>query len=263
MNLIHLFFLVHHQHSFSPGEICGFPSHPHRGFETVTYILEGAIKHEDSKGNKGTYTNNDVQWMTAGSGILHSEIFVSKEKEISKFNGFQLWVNLSANNKMCEPVYQMLYSKDIPQVELIDNSTSNGKIKIKIIAGEVNGVKSSIKKDTALSYLHIKMEQKNSKWTFPIPSNHNALIYILNGYGIIGNQINSKEIQKQQYTLLENNGDQFQIINQQNEELEFLLFEGKPFNEPFAHQGPFVMNTKEQLNQAFKDFYAGKFGILD
>jgi len=152
----------------------------------VTYILEGAIRHGDSRGNKGVYGVGDVQWLTAGSGVLHSEMFITDEKEPTKFTGFQLWLNLSAKQKMCDPAYQMSWSKDIPQLDLTDIN-SNGKINVKVIAG----AQSNIKKEIPLSYLHVKMEQK-TKWTFPIPSDHNAFIYILNGVGLIGTKKNRK-----------------------------------------------------------------------
>jgi len=263
-------FLVHHVHSFGPGEVTGFPPHPHRGFETVTYCIDGGFDHGDSRGNSGRYGNGDVQWMTAGKGILHSEMFVTNKNERSTFNGFQLWVNLPKRLKMCEPSYDMLWKNQIPEVEFGKNSSSSdanswidsGKATIKIIAGRVNDVKSNVEKATPMSIFHVKLDSK-SIWRHLIPRDHNAIVYMMEGPGLFGPENQRKEVTKNQYAVLNEDGDQLEVFNPSEKTLEFMMLEGKPFKEPFAHQGPFVMNTKEELREAAMDFQRGLFGEME
>jgi len=250
-------FLVQHTHSFQPSERSGFPSHPHRGFETVTYAVEGGFEHGDSRGNKGTYENGDVQWMTAGKGVLHNEMFLTNKSKPSRFHGFQLWVNLPAKLKMCEPDYQMLWAKDIPKYKSPDN-----KIEVVIIAGEYGGLKASVNKSTPMTYLHVKL-QKNASFQIPFPANYNCLVYVFEGTGWFGPADNKKKVESLTYGLFANEGNLIEAENQQDNTLEFLLIGGKPFNEPFAHHGPFVMNTQAELMQAFRDYQAGTFGHMD
>jgi len=262
-------FLVHHVHSFKANEKTGFPPHPHRGFETVTYAIEGGFEHGDSKGNKGTYGNGDVQWMTAGKGVLHSEMFLISDKP-STFNGFQLWLNLPQRLKMCEPDYLMLWNKDIPVAQLNGNEAVNektntkstGKAWIKIIAGRVNEISSIVEKSTPVSFFHVKLDPQ-ATFTHSLGKEYHAFMYVLDGTASVGPQSNAKSIAKWQYCFFSNDGDQIEVQNTGNTVLDFLVLHGKPFNEPIAHQGPFVMTTKEELAQAFYDFQMGKFGEMD
>jgi hypothetical protein len=249
-------FAVHHVHSFKAGEVAGFPAHPHRGFETITYVLEGGFNHGDSRGNKGSYGNGDVQWMTAGSGVLHSEMFITDKDKPTHFDGFQIWLNLPAKLKMSEPTYQMLWKNDVPVVDIRDEAT-NKNVNIKIIAGKVGDKQAKIEKSVPLSFLHVKIDP-NHEWNFNIPKEHNNFLYIIKGEAIF----DDTKVSNQSYVLMGHDSDTFSVKSG-NEGVEFLLFEGQPYNEPFAHRGPFVMNTQQELQQAWTDFYSGKFGELE
>jgi len=260
--------LIQHEHKFRAGEVTGFPPHPHRGFETVTYCLDGAFDHGDSNGNSGRYGEGDVQWMTAGKGILHSEMFVTKEKEAASFHGFQLWLNLPQRLKMTTPAYQMLFHADIPVVRqkggtAEDNSRVEGNdASIRIIAGRIGATKAPVEKAVPLSYFHVKLEP-GSTWFFQLPKEHHALMYVISGAGKLGPTANSKPIKQHEYALFNEDGDQTEISNSGSAVLDFLFLEGHPFNEPIANQGPFVMNTKQELRQAAVDYQLGLFGTLE
>jgi len=272
-------FFAHHCHSFKKGSKDeGFPPHPHRGFETITYAIEGGFDHGDSTGNKGTYGDGDVQWMTAGRGVLHSEMFLTSDDHPTKFNGFQIWLNLPAKLKMSEPSYEMLWNKDIPVVHLDEsdsadqkdsgignfsiNSQSQGKVTIKIIGGRVNSVKSSVEKTIPVSIFHVKMEA-NALWTHHVPKHHHCLIYVFEGTAQIGPSDSRKELVPQKYALFNEDGDRIEVVNNGTKLLEFMFLEGQPFKEPFVHRGPFVMNTQEELQQAYVDYQMGKFGYME
>lgn len=250
-------FLVHHVHSFPPGEETGFPAHPHRGFETVTYIIEGGFDHGDSKGNKGRYGDGDVQWLTTGKGVLHSEMFVTHPTKTSTFNGFQLWLNLPSKLKMSEPDYQMLWAKDIPKFK-----SSDKKVEAVVIAGELGDAKSTVKKATPLSYFHLKI-QAGGRISIPSPKDHTCLTYIFEGEATLGPSDAQRKVPSNRYAIFEKDGDSVEIENQGSGLLQLLLLEGKPFGEPIAHQGPFVMNTRDELRQAFIDYQRGLFGRMD
>jgi len=272
-------FLVHHVHKFSPGERTGFPPHPHRGFETVTYAIEGGFEHGDSKGNKGTYGDGDVQWMTAGSGVLHSEMFLTDAKKASSFNGFQIWLNLPSRLKMSEPAYEMLWNKDIPKFELsegqepkpfassdafgdpVNSKVEKGSVTVKVISGRVNDAKAKVEKSTPVVYLHAIMKP-NSKWLQEIPKEHHALLYVLEGKVMVGPKDKQKTLERLQYCMLNEDGDLLNLETADSK-ADFLVLSGKPFKEPVAHQGPFVMNTREELMQAMVDYQMGKFGYMD
>jgi len=267
-------FLVHHVHSFKAGEVSGFPPHAHRGFETVTYAIEGAFDHGDSRGNKGRYGNGDVQWLTTGKGVLHSEMFVTDKTKSSTFNGLQLWLNLSAKLKMCEPGYKMMWNKDIPVITLTPaqddqlvnkNSVSkNGNVWVKIIAGKVNEFSNIVEKETMVSFLHVKIDPL-STWQHYAPKEHNCFAYVLSGEGYCDNSSSkTPNLKKAEYAIFDNDGDRVEVTNTHSSTpLDLIYLEGKPLKEPFAHQGPFVMNTQKELSQAFIDLRNGEFGEME
>jgi quercetin 2,3-dioxygenase len=227
----------------------------------VTYILDGGFDHGDSRGNKGRYGPGDVQWLTTGSGVLHSEMFVTKKKEISYFDGFQLWLNLPKKDKMVTPSYQMLWKKDIPVAKVPGGP--GGLVEVVIIAGQIDTVKSTVEKSVPLSYLHVKLPPKTS-FAYPAPQDHNAFLYVKEGHVCVGEKDKKIKMESAQYAVLAHDGEQFQVYNDSEDTpAELLFFEGKPHNEPFAHRGPFVMNTDEEIMQANRDFRAGKFGNME
>ncbi|GAA0170354.1 transcription cofactor [Lithospermum erythrorhizon] len=219
----------------------GFPDHPHRGFETVTYMLEGGVQHEDFEGHKGVIGAGDLQWMTAGKGIIHSEVGAG----IGKTRGLQLWVNLSSQYKMIEPNYQELLSKDIAEVE-------RDGIKVRVIAGEAFGIKSQIYTRTPTMYLDFTLQQ-GSHLEQPIPASWNAFVYVLEGEGVFGDS-SASPAKRHQLLILGSNGDGVEAWNNSATPLRFVLVGGQPLKEPVAAYGPFVMNTREEIEQTFRDY---------
>lgn len=244
-----------------PGEAKGAPDHPHRGFETVTYMLSGAFEHKDSFGHSGSLAPGDVQWMTAGSGLVHSEL---PEKEYLRqgglLHGIQLWVNLPKSDKMSPPAYQEIRSHEIPVAVSEDK-----KITVRVLAGEAFSVKAVIKTRTPIIYLHATL-QPGAYWSQVIPKEYSAFAYILHGQG----QFNKKPIrdvklsEAHQMLIFDNEGEivDVQVPSELNEPLDMLLIAGVPLNEPIVRYGPFVMNTEEEIRQAFIDYHAGKMGII-
>lgn len=239
-------------------ETKGASAHPHRGFETVTYVIDGSFEHKDSKGHSGKLHSGDVQWMTAGSGIVHSEM---PEKEFvqkgGRLHGFQLWINLPKKDKMTKPHYQEIASKQIPVAQSKDD-----KIKVKVIAGQSMGKKAVIDTKTPITYLHFSL-QPGAHVLQEIPNNYNAFAYIAHGQGLFG--ANQKLAKKEQAIFFDNNGNEiiFSNPNDATESLELLLLGGIPIGEPVKRYGPFVMNTEEELQQAIKDFQNGMMGRID
>jgi redox-sensitive bicupin YhaK (pirin superfamily) len=237
-----------------PGEAKGAPDHPHRGFETVTYLMEGEFEHEDSAGNRGTIETGGVQWMTAGSGVVHSEM-PSRNMKVNggKLHGFQLWVNLPAKLKMSPPRYQEKKSAELP--------VYNGdKVWIKVIAGDVFGVKAEINTYTPILYWHVKI-QSGGKIELPVVENYNLFAYLISGKGIFekeGDIISGKQM----IIFSEENENSIFVENKSEEELNFLLLGGEPIGETVARYGPFVMNTKEEIYQAVEDYQTGKFAEI-
>jgi len=228
--------------------IAGFPSHPHRGFETVTYMLDGEMLHEDHMGNRGRLGPGGVQWMTAGRGIIHSEM---PQQEEGLMRGFQLWINLPASKKMCEPTYREFAAGEIPRVGL----TGNGWIKViagkvihsgQITEGPVRGVA------TDPVYLDIALEQ-GQQLALPLPTGHNALIYVYEGsVSVQGQSLPS------QHAGLLTDGDQVTLETGADRSTRLLLMAARPIGEPIVQHGPFVMNTYDEIRQAIRDFQSGR-----
>lgn len=219
----------------------GFPDHPHRGFETVTYIITGEMKHEDFKGHKGTINTGDVQWMTAGRGIMHSEMPSGN----SPVQFLQLWINLAKDYKMIEPKYQEYKHKEIPQ------KSENG-VSVKVIAGESMGLKSQIKTITPTLYLDFKLE-KGCQFTQTVPEDWNGFILVLKGNAVIGEDSKQKRVSSN-HTVILSKGNSVTFKNEDDEQLNLFLIAGHPLNEPIARHGPFVMNTDDEIQQTIDDY---------
>ena len=225
--------------------IAGFPSHPHRGIETVTYMLAGEFRHEDSTGNKGDLGPGSVQWMTAAGGIIHSEMPIMKE---GKLHGFQLWVNMPAKLKMSKPSYQNIEPQEIPEFK-------DQEKKIKIIAGKYQnkiGPVKGISVDPI--YMDIELE-KDKTFSFIIPSSHNTFVYLVTGEIKIGNKAHNK-LQNSTLICLKKGTD---LKVSSAKKSKFLVIAGRPIGEPIARGGPFVMNTKQEILKAVQDYHSGNF----
>ncbi|XP_067663838.1 pirin-like isoform X2 [Haliotis asinina] len=224
----------------------GFPDHPHRGFETVTYMLSGSFRHEDFCGHKGVINAGDLQWMTAGKGVVHCEMPHGKQEG----HGLQLWVNLAAKDKMVEPAYQELLDKNIPR-------SSKDGVTVKVIAGEsYNGIKSPVYTRTPTLYLDFKLDPGASV-SQPLPSRWTVFAYVLSGHAIFGGSEGSPH-----HTLvLGGEGDRIDIENKGSETCHFVLIAGKPLNEPIVQHGPFVMTTQAEIRQAITDYQTGRNGF--
>jgi quercetin 2,3-dioxygenase len=242
---------------FKPGEAKGAPDHPHRGFETVTYLIEGIFEHKDSSGNSGKLNAGDIQWMTAGSGVIHSEMpEVEFSKKGGRLHGFQLWVNLSQKDKMTTPYYQDIPSSEIPVVKLLEDSGH-----VKVIAGEAFDVESAIRTKIPIQYLHFTLNP-GSEIIHLIQSNYNAFVYVISGEGTFGD--GEKYAKRGNVIIFNSDGENIKIKSSKdaNEPLQFLFIAGVPLNEPIARYGPFVMNTKQEIYQAIEDYRNGKLGVI-
>lgn len=229
----------------------GFPDHPHRGFETVTYMKSGKFYHEDFKGHKGIIGPGDIQWMTAGKGIVHSEMPGSFDEDSL---GFQLWLNLKSTEKMKDPRYQE-FTKD--QVPLFEKEGS----KVKIICGTWEGHTGPIIYNTPSIYMDVEME-KNGEFNIPINGNWNSIIFVYDGQISYTAQNAKHNVQKDHCLVLEKstNGDIIHKVNA-SQGAKFVLIGGQPLNEPVVNYGPFVMNTNTQIQQTFIDYQTGKNGF--
>jgi len=245
------FLLFDHFGSKDPADyIKGFPMHPHRGIETVTYMISGHVNHKDSIGNSGSITDGDVQWMTSGRGIMHEEMPRPHEDEMV---GFQLWVNLPARLKMTSPRYQNITSDQIPEIQHEDG------VRIRVIAGEVDGVSGPVKEIVAdPTYLDISIPP-NKTFSQPIESSQAAFAYIFEGEGLFeaGDAEAGKPIPHPRLIVL-GDGDRVSV-RAVDQGVRFLLVSGKPLNEPIARWGPFVMNTQEEIEQTLEDLKNGTF----
>ena len=225
--------------------IGGFPDHPHRGFETVTYMLEGRMRHRDSAGNEGLLTNGAVQWMTAGRGVIHSEM---PEQEDGRMEGFQLWLNLPARDKLCEPWYRDIPSAEIPEAQ------AEG-VRVRVIAGQALGVQGAMQREaTAPTYLDLHLEP-GARFDQALPPAHNAFVYVYRGSLTVADT----EVPRQRMALLANTpGSDGVVLTAGPEGARAVLIAGQPLNEPIAQYGPFVMNTNQEIYQAVEDFQAGR-----
>lgn len=225
--------------------IAGFPDHPHRGFETITYMLAGRMRHRDSAGHEGLLGDGGVQWMTAGSGVIHSEI---PEQEDGVMEGFQLWLNLPAKNKMAKPWYKDFASADIPEYVTAEGVT------VRVIAGASNGVSGAVSREvTEPLYLDIHLPAGGS-FSTAIPATHNAFIYTYRG----ATQVAGTQVDVQRMGILSNTEGADGITVSSTEPTRLILVAGKPLNEPIVQYGPFVMNTQEEIHQALDDFRGGR-----
>jgi len=235
---------------YGPGEAVGAPDHPHRGFETVTYMLAGEMEHEDSAGHRGRLGSGDVQWMTAGRGIVHSEMPSRAMRERGgKMHGFQIWVNLPSRDKMMAPRYQ-----EIPRDAIPEAATADGKVSVHVLAGEALGAKAVIETRTPIGYLH---------WIFspgaavdvPVPPDHAAYVYAFEGAVRVG----GREVEDGQLAVL---GAGNAVHFEADERAQALLLTGVPLREPVVQYGPFVMNTEREIAQAIDDYRAGRLGEI-
>ncbi len=248
LNYIDPFLLLDAFGSDEPNDyIGGFPSHPHRGFETVTYLLAGKMRHKDNAGNEGIIEAGGVQWMTAGKGIVHSEM---PEQEDGLLSGFQLWVNLPAMDKMTEPAYQEFSKAEIP-IERWENGTE-----IRVITGSTERGTQGPVKNTYVSPLFMDVSLKSGQaFQQTIDADDNSFIYVIDGELSIGEE--AQLLAEKNIGILER-GDQISVISKTNLS-RFIVISAKPLNEPIARGGPFVMNSEAEVQQAFADYRNGRF----
>ncbi|MFZ2445650.1 MAG: pirin family protein [Syntrophobacteraceae bacterium] len=260
------FLLLDDFHSTDPAEyLPGFPWHPHRGIETITYVLEGNVEHGDSMGNRGLISPGDVQWMTAGSGVIHQEM--PKGNISGVMWGFQLWANLPASHKMMEPRYRDVKAAQIPEAD-------RDGARIKIICGSVDGVRGPVQDIvTDPEYLDVTLSP-GGRFVHPVPRGHNVFAYVIGGVGHFDDErdpyahevvgANYYDFDRQcacgpETVVLFGDGDSVAVTAEEERSLRFLLASGKPIGEPVAWYGPIVMNTREELKTAFEEFRKGTF----
>jgi hypothetical protein len=238
----------------NPGDyIAGFPEHPHRGFETVTYMLDGRMRHRDNHGHEGVLVPGSVQWMTAGRGIVHSEM---PEQQEGRMRGFQLWINLPARDKMTAPKYQEFGPEEIPRAEM------GAGARVKVIAGYVAGLTGPIAQPaTDPTYLDIELEP-GATLSLPVARGHSAFLYVFEGAMKVGTGESAATLATHELAVL-SDGDSVQLEGRDPPRdgalNRAIVVAGRPLKEPVAKHGPFVMNTREELAQAFQDFERGRF----
>jgi len=237
----------------APGAARGFPPHPHRGFETVTYLLSGEMQHRDSWGNRGVLRAGDVQWMTAGSGLIHSEL--PREglvRDGGRLHGFQLWINLPKRDKMLSPRYQ-----DTPADRIPLAVSPDGRVKVKVIAGESMGTHGVIDTRIPILYLHA-IVAAGAEFVQPAAKTSNALVYVIGGDVEAG----GKSLHTGNIVRFDRSGEVIRVRNTGSVELSLLMLAGEPIGEPVSRYGPFIMNSKEEIVKAVDDFRAGRMGSL-
>jgi quercetin 2,3-dioxygenase len=233
-----------------PGEAKGAPDHPHRGFETVTYMISGTMEHRDSSGNSGRIGPGDVQWMTAGGGVIHSEMPAeSLLREGGRMHGFQLWVNLPRRDKMMPPRYQ-----EIPAAKIPHAASEDGRAAVRIIAGESMGQSAVIETRTPIVYLHFTLRE-GVEIEQPLPPTFNVFAYLFAGAADVG----GRDLRRGQLAVLSREGDAVALRHRGEEPSEILLVGGEPLGEPVARYGPFVMNYHAEIRQAIADLNEGHF----
>jgi redox-sensitive bicupin YhaK (pirin superfamily) len=233
--------------SDKPGDyIAGFPEHPHRGFETVSYMINGRMRHKDSAGHEGLITNGGVQWMTAGRGVVHSEM---PEQNEGLMEGFQLWLNLPARDKMVKPWYRDIAAEELPRVTTPEGAN------VQVIAGSSHGVAGAVQREgTEPVYLDISVPA-GAAFEQQLPSGHNAFLYVFRGEVVV----EGKAVPTTRMAILTNPPGSDGVRIHASQDARVLLIAGRPLGEPIAQYGPFVMNTQAELQQAVEDFRAGKF----
>jgi hypothetical protein len=237
------------------GEAVGAPDHPHRGFETVTYVLEGEMEHEDSAGHRGSLRAGDVQWMTAGAGIIHAEMPSRTLREHGgRVHGFQVWVNLPARLKMTTPRYQEIAGGAIPQAQ-----TADGLARVRVVAGEALGVRAVIDTHTPIVYQDWSLAPGGDA-TIAIARDHRALVYVFEGSVLVGERDGGRAVSDGQMALL-GGGDSVRLRGAAGGG-RLLLLAGVPLDEPIARYGPFVMNNDAELVAAFEDYQSGRMGEI-
>ena len=241
---------------FSPREEPrGVGVHPHRGFETVTIAYHGQVAHHDSGGNSGVIREGDVQWMTAGAGVIHSEMpSQAFQQRGGEMHGFQLWVNLPRTDKMMTPRYQELPAAGIPSA-----TSEDGKVSVRVLAGEAVGTRAAIETRTPMLYQHFTL-QPQALLDHPVPADFNVFAYVIDGEGNFGAE--PVAAKAHQMVVFGNDGESITVRNDGDRPVSFLLIGGKPLGEPVARYGPFVMNTESEIRQAILDFQAGRMGRI-
>jgi quercetin 2,3-dioxygenase len=228
--------------------LAGFPDHPHRGFETVTYMLAGNMRHGDNQGNSGKLRAGSVQWMTAGRGIVHSEM---PEQEDGLMWGFQLWVNLPAKDKMTAPRYQDIAPEQVPQLHPADG------VEVRVLTGRVGDVSGPVT-DVATAPLYVDVRlQPGAQWSASLPERHNGFVYVYDGEAIVGDGESARTLPRGELGVL-SHGETLTLAAGAGA-TRLILVAGKPLNEPVAKYGPFVMNTPEQIVTAIRDYQTGRF----
>ncbi|HDR8968165.1 TPA: pirin family protein [Burkholderia vietnamiensis] len=239
---------------YAPGEAKGAPDHPHRGFETVTYVLDGRFRHLDSAGHAGTLGPGDVQWMTAGAGVVHSEMPDPAFAQTGgRSHGFQLWVNLPRRDKLIAPRYQEIPADRIPRAKSPD-----GRVEVRVIAGEALGVRAAIETRTPILYQHFTL-QPGATVAQPVPAGYRVFAYGLEGTGRYGPE--RRPVEARHMIVYGDDGDAV-TFEAGDTPLELLLIGGVPLNEPIVRYGPFVMNTEEEIRQAVVDYQTGRMGAI-
>lgn len=251
--MIDPFLLLDHMgpKDFGPGEGKGAPDHPHRGFETVTYVLEGKLQHRDSQGNRGDLAAGDVQWMTAGAGVVHSEMPHPELQETGgRMHGLQLWVDLPRDDKMMRPRYQDIRSGDIPEAS-VDGGT------VRVVAGRFQDVEAVVDTRTPITYLHAVLEA-GGEVRLPVPAGHNAFTYTVRGSGAVAGQA----VHEAQLVRLGQDGDEV-VVAAGEDGHSVLLVTGRPLRQAVFQWGPFVMTSREEIVQAVRDYQDGKMGTIE
>jgi redox-sensitive bicupin YhaK (pirin superfamily) len=258
LDMVDPFLLLDHMgpSDYGPGEAVGAPDHPHRGFETVTYMLEGAFEHRDSSGGGGYLGPGDVQWMTAGAGIVHSELPAERiRREGGRVHGLQLWVNLPRADKLAPPRYQEIKADTIPVAE------PTAGARVKVVAGDVFGVRGPVDTHSPIVYLHVTLSP-GASLDVPIPPGHQAMAYVIRGRGRSGDDQTAAGESQLVVFAGDDGSVHLDTPDDAEQPLDALVISGVPLREPVARYGPFVMNTRNELVQAFDDYQSGAMGRI-
>jgi redox-sensitive bicupin YhaK (pirin superfamily) len=260
LDMVDPFLLLDHMgpSEYGPGEAVGAPDHPHRGFETVTYMLEGAFEHRDSTGGGGYLGPGDVQWMTAGAGVVHSELPAERiRRDGGRVHGIQLWVNLPRADKMAPPRYQEIKADEIPVAEPAPG------VRVRVVAGDVFGVRGPVETHSPIVYLHVTLEP-GASLDVPVPDGQHAMAYVISGAGTFGADGDGKSVGEANLVLFGGTEGAVAVAAPPDATgpLDVLVIAGVPLREPVARYGPFVMNTRDELVQAFDDYQSGAMGRI-